>query len=100
MIIAEINVIPIGTETPSVSKYVSKALEELKKIGLKPQLTAMGTVIEEEDLRAILKAFEKVHESIFKMGARRVVTTLKIDERRDKKASISQKLASVKNKTG
>jgi uncharacterized protein (TIGR00106 family) len=95
MIIAEITVIPIGTKTPSVSKYVAKAVDELKKLGLKPELTAMGTIFETDDISLILKAFKSVHESAFEQGAVRVVTTLKIDERRDKEGSIKQKIRSV-----
>jgi uncharacterized protein (TIGR00106 family) len=95
MIIAEISVIPIGTGTPSVSKYVAKAVDELRKLGLKPEVTAMGTIIEAEDISLILEAFKKVHESVFAQGAVRVVTTLTIDERRDKEGSIKQKVRSV-----
>ncbi|MCW3130505.1 MAG: MTH1187 family thiamine-binding protein [Methanophagales archaeon] len=95
MIIAEITVIPIGTKTASVSKYVAKAVDALKKLGLKPELTAMGTIFEAEEISVILKAFEAVHESVFEQGAERVVTTLRIDERRDKEGSIKQKVRSV-----
>lgn len=95
MIIAEIAVVPMGTGTPSVSKYVAKAVDELKKLGLKPELTAMGTIFEAEDISLILAAFKAVHESVFAQGALRVVTTLTIDERRDKESSIKQKVRSV-----
>ncbi|MCW3141578.1 MAG: MTH1187 family thiamine-binding protein [Methanophagales archaeon] len=95
MIIAEITVIPLGTKTPSVSKYVAKAVEALKKLGLEPELTAMSTIFEAADMSVILKAFEVVHESVFEQGAERVVTTLRIDERRDKEGSIKQKVQSL-----
>ena len=95
MIIAEISVIPLGTGTPSVSKYVAKAVDELRRLGLKPEVTAMGTIIEAEDISLILEAFRKMHESVFAQGAQRAVTTLTIDERRDKKGSIKQKVRSV-----
>ncbi len=95
MIIAEITIVPIGTKTPSVSRYVAKAVDELRKLGLNPELTAMGTIFESEDITLILKAFEAVHESVFAQGAVRVVTTLRIDERRDKEGSIKQKMRSV-----
>ena len=95
MIIAEITVVPIGTKTASVSKYVAKAVAELEKLGLKPELTAMGTVFEADNITTILKAFEAVHESVFEQSAVRVVTTLRIDERRDKEGSIKQKIQSV-----
>jgi uncharacterized protein (TIGR00106 family) len=95
MIIAEITVVPIGTGTPSVSKYVAKAIDKLRKLGLKPELTAMGTIFEAEDISSILKAFKSVHESVFEQGAVRVVTTLRIDERRDKEGTIKQKIQAV-----
>ncbi|MGB2728097.1 MAG: MTH1187 family thiamine-binding protein [Halobacteriota archaeon] len=95
MIIAEITVIPIGTKTPGVNKYVAKAVDELKRLGLNPEVTAMGTIFEAEDFSLILKAFKAVHESVFEQGAERVVTTLTIDERRDKEATIKQKMLSV-----
>lgn len=95
MIIAEISVIPIGTGTPSVSKYVAKAVDELRRLGLKPEVTAMGTIFEAEDVAVILNAFKAVHESVFAHGAQRAVTALKIDERRDKEGSITQKVRSI-----
>jgi len=95
MIIAEIAVVPIGTKTPSVSRYVSKAVDELKRLGLRPELTAMGTIFEAEEMSVVLKALEAVHKSVFEQGAERVVTTLKIDERRDKEGTIKQKLQSL-----
>lgn len=95
MIIAEITVVPIGTETPSVSRYVAKAVDVLQQLGLKPELTAMGTIFEADDITIILEAFKAVHESVFAQGAERVVTTLTIDERRDKEGSIKQKVRAV-----
>jgi uncharacterized protein YqgV (UPF0045/DUF77 family) len=42
----------------------------------------------------------RMHLSAFDAGAMRVVTTVKIDERRDKPSSISRKVESVKEKLG
>ncbi|HDS45615.1 MAG TPA: MTH1187 family thiamine-binding protein [Methanomicrobia archaeon] len=97
MIIAELTVVPLGTQTPSVSRYVTKAVSALRKLGLEPQVTAMGTIIEAAELPVILEAVRTVHESVFEQGALRVVTTLKIDERRDKAGSIEQKLKAVRS---
>ena len=95
MIIAELTIVPLGTQTPSISEYVVRAVTELRKLGLEPELTAMGTIFEAEDLTLILAAFKAVHESVFAHGALRVVTTLTIDERRDKASSKNQKVRSV-----
>ena len=98
MIIAELSVVPLGTKTPSVSKYVAGAVKELEAMGLKPRLTAMGTEFEAENIEKVLKAAGRAHESVFKAGGERVVTVLKIDERRDKEGSMGQKVSSVKEK--
>jgi uncharacterized protein YqgV (UPF0045/DUF77 family) len=39
-----------------------------------------------------------MHEVPFNSGAKRVTTSLKIDDRRDKKASMKQKISSVEGK--
>ena len=100
MAIIEVSVVPLGTETPSVSRYVAGALKVLQgEKGIKYELTPMGTIIE-GDLTHLLSLAEKMHQTAFAAGAKRVVTTIKIDERRDKISSISGKVESVKRKLG
>jgi len=96
MPIMEINIIPMGTPTTSVSKYVRKALKVLKKEKrINYELTAMGTIIEAEALDLLLNTAKKMHLAIFNEKIRRVVTTIKIDDRRDKKSTIKEKVDSV-----
>ena len=100
MAIIEVSVVPLGTATPSVSKYVAEAekvLQEAKDI--KYELTAMGTIIE-GDLARLLSLAEKMHQSVFAAGAVRVVTTIKIDDRRDEVASMKSKIEAVKRELG
>lgn len=100
MVIAEVSVIPLGTATPSLSQYVAQAVKALEKEKeVKYELTAMGTIIE-GDLDRILAVVKKMHQSVFDAGAMRVLTTLKIDDRRDKSSSASKKLESLKQKLG
>ena len=100
MAIVEVSVVPIGTQSPSVSKYVAKAVQVLQEEkGIKYQLTAMGTIIE-GDLERLLNLVRKMHQTAFDAGAMRVVTTIKIDERRDKPSSISSKVDAVKKELG
>jgi uncharacterized protein YqgV (UPF0045/DUF77 family) len=54
----------------------------------------MGTNIE-GDVQAILDLTRRVHEACLAQGAVRVVTTLKIDDRRDKPLSIEGKKSAV-----
>ena len=96
MAIIEVSIVPLGTGTPSLSQYVArtvKVLEERKDI--KYELTSMGTIIE-GDLEQLLGAVRKMHEAVFDAGAVRVLTTIKIDDRRDKASTMSGKIESVK----
>ncbi len=95
MAIIDVGVIPLGTETPSVSKYVAEAIKTLKdEKNVKYELTAMGTIIEGQ-LPHLLGLAHKMHDSAFNAGAMRVVTIIKIDERRDQVSTISSKLEAV-----
>jgi uncharacterized protein (TIGR00106 family) len=58
----------------------------------------MGTIVEAESLNKLFELAEKMHEKPFNKDVKRVVTTIKIDDRRDKKLSIQGKLNSVYNK--
>ncbi len=98
MVIAEVSVVPMGTKTPSVSEYVAKALKVLREEKrVKYQLTAMGTLLEGE-LDEVLEAAKKMHECLFDEDVKRVVSTIRIDDRRDKMLTISYKVESVMKK--
>ena len=95
--IAEVSVVPLGTGSVSVSEYVAGAIAELQKSGLSFQLTPMGTIIE-GSLEDVLAVIRKMHETPFNQGARRVYTTIKIDDRRDRKVQMGDKVQSVRKK--
>ena len=97
MAILEISVVPIGTKDTSLSFYVADCLRILKMEKFRYELTAMGTNIE-GDLNDLMKIALKMHEAPFKKGALRVLTTLKIDDRRDKKGTLSGKKRAVQRK--
>jgi len=99
-VIAEVTFSPLGTGTPSVSRYVAAALAALAtQPGVTYQLNPMGTVLEGER-PAVLAAVEAMNEAIFAAGALRVGTTLKIDERRDKPSSMQHKVDIVQEQLG
>ena len=96
MAMIEVSIVPVGTATPSVSQYVAGAVQILRsEPDIKYELTAMGTIIE-GDLEQLLTLAGRMHRSAFESGVMRVVTTVKIDERRDKPLSINGKVESVK----
>jgi uncharacterized protein (TIGR00106 family) len=100
MAIIDISVVPVGTGSPSVSQYVAGAVRILQnEPGIKYELTPMNTIIE-GDLDKLLALAQRMHRSAFDAGARRVVTTLRIDERRDKPLTMEGKIKAVREKLG
>ncbi len=98
MITAELTIIPIGTSKTSLSKYIAAAVAALDDDGIKYELTGMGTLLESNDLGKVFSAITAAHEAVFKLGAQRVATNIKIDERRDEEKSIKDKVSSVTQK--
>ncbi|MDY6838922.1 MAG: MTH1187 family thiamine-binding protein [Thermodesulfobacteriota bacterium] len=94
MAIAEISVVPIGTKSTSLSSYVAACLKVLEDSGMTYELHGMGTNIQ-GDLEALFEVVRKMHEVPFGRGALRVVTNIKIDDRRDKKGSAKGKVDAV-----
>jgi uncharacterized protein (TIGR00106 family) len=97
MAIMEISVVPIGTDNPSISHYVAECVAIVKEKGLPYELTSMGTNVEGE-LGDLLWVAEKMHELPFKRGAQRVLTSIKVDDRRDKGLSIRGKKEAVERR--
>ena len=64
---------------------------------LEVRLNPMGTVIH-GDIDRAFEAIRACQESVFKNGADRVYSVIKIDDRRDKSASLDQKIKSVEDK--
>ena len=101
---AEISVIPIGIRsetTTSMSKEIAAAFDAIQKIkGLKTMLTPMGTQIESNNFANILLAIEVAHQVVRTAGAKRIMSTIRIDERLDKSISLEEKVESVMEKIG
>jgi uncharacterized protein (TIGR00106 family) len=98
MISAELTIIPIGTSETSLSKYIAAAVSALDKMGVKYSITGMGTIIETNDPEKLFDSIKIAHEAVFIEGAQRVSTSVKIDDRRDKKETVEEKVLSVKEK--
>lgn len=94
MAVVEISVVPLGVQSVSLSAFVAEALKVLQKSGLSYELTGMGTIIS-GDLDAIWRVLREMHESCFVQGVTRVLTTIRVDDRRDRVSSSRQKVESV-----
>ena len=93
--IAEFSIVPVGAGV-SLSPFVAECLRIVKESGLKHQLTPMGTVLE-GDGEKVMAAIMACHSRILQMSDR-VVTSIKIDDRRDRPADMERKVRSVEEK--
>jgi uncharacterized protein (TIGR00106 family) len=99
MAIAQVTIVPIGTDSTGLSGYVAAMYRVLEHAepSIRFELTAMSTIIEGE-LEHIFRVVRQLHETPFEQGALRVSTTLTIDDRRDKQGTMKQKLESVEKR--
>jgi len=96
ILVAEFNIHPIGMGT-SVGRYVKAAVREMSRIpGLTVNVTPMSSVMEAESIRTILEAVEVSHLVLRSMGAKRISSGLRIDERLDKRRMMSDKIRGLK----
>ena len=95
MVLSQLSISPVG-ENISLSKYVKKVIEILNKNNLKYEINDMSTVIETNNIEDLFKVIEEAHNAVFNLGAKRVITEIKIDDRRDKKVKLGSKVISVR----
>jgi uncharacterized protein (TIGR00106 family) len=98
MAVVEVSITPLGTASPSVSRFVAACVDVVEESGLSYQLTPMGTIIEGE-IGVILDVIRTMHEIPFSNGAQRVSTLIKIDDRRDREQhDMTGKVSAVTSK--
>lgn len=101
MVVAEVSIIPLGTESPSVGRYVTAAIRELEASGLRCIPGPMGTTVEAETVEEIYAAVARAQVAVFGLGVGRVYTLLKMDERRDvEERSAEEMVRSVRGDQG
>ncbi len=96
MVIVEFVIVPLGER--SLSRYVAEVVKLLERKGVKYQLTPMSTIIEVPTVKEAFGIIEEAHELMFRLGAKRVSTTVRIDDRRDKERKMEDKVQSVMEK--
>ncbi len=93
--LAEFSVVPVGAGE-SLSEYVAECLRIVKESGLEYRLCPMGTVIEGE-FDEVMSLVGSCHKRVAEMSPR-VITSIKIDDRRGVKGAIDSKTRSVEAK--
>lgn len=95
MILSQLSISPVG-ESIGLSKYVKIVINVLRKNNIKFVTNDMATVIEAENLDILFDVVKKAHNEVINSGAKRVITELKIDDRRDKNIKLGDKIKSIK----
>jgi uncharacterized protein (TIGR00106 family) len=94
VIVADVSVVPLGVGT-SVSAYVKKAVKALDDSGLRVLHGPMSTSLEARTVDEVFAAVKNAHDAVLNAGAKRVLTTIKIDDRRDKDHTMASKLGAI-----
>ena len=91
---------PIGTGSTGISKEVAAAFDAIRKTkDIKTtKLTAMGTQVEANDMRAILNAIEAAHQAVKLTGAKRIISSIRIAERLDASKTLEDEVGSITEK--
>ena len=77
----EIAVYPLGTADSDITREVEQVLAAVESSGMPYQVTMTGTIIE-GDPDSLFALARSMHEILFSTGVRRVVTSIRIDDRR------------------
>jgi uncharacterized protein (TIGR00106 family) len=93
--IAEFSIIPIG-KGYSISNEVAEVLDIVDSSGLPYKINPMGSVVE-GSWADVMELVRRCHETVSKRSDR-VVTSIKIDDRKNSTDRISGKVESVEQK--
>lgn len=94
-VIARFEVIPV--RDGSLSEEIAEAIEALDEYDVSYELTATDTVIEADDVREVFDAVEAAHEAV---EADRVITSLEIDQHREREQDVQDRVESVASVLG
>jgi len=81
----------------SMSAEIAKAIEALEEFDVSYETTGMGTIIEADDAATLFEAAAAAHDAT---DSSRVVTSLKVDEKRGVEHTARGKVESVEEHLG
>lgn len=95
--IIEFSVVPMG-QGAHLSKSVARIAEIIDTCGLEYQITAMGTIVE-GDWDSLMALVRRCHDEL-KSDHERVYTTIRIDDKGDRKGLLKGKVQAVEQHIG
>lgn len=96
-LLAEFSIVPLG-KGASVSPAVARILKIVAESGVSYKLNPMGTVVE-GNWESVIGLIKKCHDEAVK-ESERVLTSIRIDDRKGSEPRIEKKLESVEQKLG
>jgi uncharacterized protein (TIGR00106 family) len=94
MPLMEISIVPVGTESSSVSSVIREVCRVIDQHGLPYQVTPTATVIE-GNIDQLMNVAAEIHRTPLNHGADRVVTQITIDDRLDQPMDLHSQVAKV-----
>ncbi|MBI3323902.1 MAG: MTH1187 family thiamine-binding protein [Candidatus Omnitrophica bacterium] len=100
MMLAELEIVPVGTNSASLSDQLVQVAKLIDQSGLDYRVGPMGTVLE-GDWDRIMHLAKQCHQAML-ASAGRVMTTIRIDDRKDRPGAgrMVQKVQSLEAKFG
>ena len=95
MAIIEVKVIPVGTDDPSLSSYIRGCYHVAEKHDDVDLVVTPTSTILEGPLERIIDIAQEMHQEPFLHRIDRVMTTITIDERRDKSEDMDDMVSAV-----
>jgi uncharacterized protein (TIGR00106 family) len=96
-VLVEVSVTPLGKEGASLSDAIVATLRAAEVAGVNYEIGPLGTSLE-GDLDTVLEVVRAMHEACFHLGYPRVITSVRIDDRRDKELSLHLRVETVTRK--
>lgn len=101
-VFVEVAIDPIGTASTSESDFIASAERVLmhavsQGVDVNFKIGPMSTTLEGEFYQ-MLSLIAQMHEASFEEGAKRVISTIRIDDRRDKQTDLQHQVDVVEQK--
>ncbi len=81
IVVAQITVTPVGTQQPDITRFIRECIKVAHLSEMKFQETPLGTVVR-GPIQEVMKVVQRMHETPFELGAKRVRTHVTIDDYR------------------
>ncbi len=98
-VLLEFSMFPLD-QGESLSKHVSQLIKLIKDSGAEYRLTAMGTLIETEQLDSALALVARCNELLQQRGCSRIYSTIKLDIREGPMGRLQGKIQSIEGHIG